>query len=137
MEDCLFCRIASGAIPAQVIAESDRALAFMDIAPALPGHALVIPRHHVADALEASPSDLADVWALAGEVGRAAEGAVGATGVSFFSFARPDGGQTVFHLHVHVVPRTADDGFALWPHAPGDTDAIAAAAEAYRVALGR
>lgn len=137
MDDCLFCRIAEGAIPAQVIAESERALAFMDIAPAQPGHALVIPRRHVADALEATPADLADVWELAGAVGRAAEQAVGATGVSFLSLARPDGGQTVFHLHVHVVPRTAGDGFALWPHVPGDPDAIAMRADAYRAALDR
>ncbi len=136
MSDCLFCRIADGAIPAQVIASSDRALAFMDIAPARPGHALVIPRRHVADALVASPEDLADVWELAAEVGRAAESAVGATGVSFFSFARPDGGQTVFHLHVHVVPRTPGDGLALWPHAPGDAEAIAERADAYRRVLG-
>ncbi len=135
MPDCLFCRIAAGEIPAQVIAESNEAVAFMDIAPALPGHALVIPRTHVADALEATPQTLAACWDLAGRVGRAAESALGATGVSFFSFARPDGGQTIFHLHVHVVPRTAGDGLSLWPHQPGDADAVAALAERYRSAL--
>lgn len=135
MDACLFCRIVEGAIPAQVIASSERALAFLDIAPATPGHALVIPRTHVDDALVASADVLADVWALAGEVGRAAETAVGATGVSFFSFAKPDGGQTVFHLHVHVVPRTAGDGVSLWPHVPGDADEIAAIAERYRGVL--
>ncbi len=135
MKGCLFCRIVSGEIPALRIAENEEAIAFMDVNPALPGHALVIPRVHTDDALVASDASLAACMALAARVGRAAEAALGATGVSFFSFARPDGGQTVFHLHLHVIPRQADDGFALWPHVPGDFAAIGEIAERLRAAL--
>jgi len=130
MSECLFCAIAAGAIPARVIAETENAIAFMDIAPAAPGHALVIPRTHHDDALGASPEALAACMELAASVGRAAEAALDATGVSFFSFARADGWQTVFHLHIHVVPRSADDGLVVpWPSAPADPDEIAQIAE--------
>ena len=136
MDECIFCRIAAGAIPAQVIAEDERAIAFMDIAPAVPGHALVIPRDHAEDALAAADGDLAACLALAARVGRAAVAELGADGVNILSSARPAAGQTVFHLHLHVLPRSAGDGFSFpWHEAGGDAAAIAAAGERLRAAL--
>lgn len=136
MADCLFCGIAAGAIPSTPVAEDARALAFMDIFPAAEGHVLVIPREHHDDALDASEDALAACMALAARVGRAQEAALGATGATFLSCARPDGWQTVFHLHVHVLPRYPGDGLAIpWPVAPGDPDAIARTADRLRAAL--
>jgi histidine triad (HIT) family protein len=135
MADCLFCGIA-GRIPVIRIAETDRAIAFMDIFPAAPGHALVIPRVHTDDALTAADEDLAACLQLAARVGRAAVEQLGATGVTFQSLARPDAGQTVFHLHVHVIPRVAGDGFAFpWPHVEGDLAELEGQAARLRAAL--
>ena len=137
MDECLFCRLAAGEIPATRVAETERALAFMDIFPAVPGHVLVIPRAHADDALAADDADLAACVALAARVARAQEAALGAEGVNLLSSSRPAAGQTVFHLHVHVLPRVAGDGFSFpWPVAPGDPEAIAALAERLRAALG-
>lgn len=136
MDDCLFCRLAAGEIPATRIAETERAIAFMDIFPAVPGHALVIPRAHADDALAADDDDLADCFRLAARVARAQEAALGADGVNLLSSSRAAAGQTVFHLHVHVLPRRAGDGFAFpWPVGEGDPDAIAVLAERLRAAL--
>jgi histidine triad (HIT) family protein len=136
MSDCLFCRIASGDLPATRIAETDRAIAFMDIFPAAPGHALVIPRAHAEDALGAPDEDLAACMQLASRVGQAAVDALGATGVTFQTLARPDAGQTVFHLHIHVIPRVAGDGFTSpWVPAEGDLAEIEGIAARLRDAL--
>ena len=137
MDECLFCRLVAGEIPATRVAETERALAFMDIFPAVPGHVLVIPRAHADDALAADDADLAACVALAARVARAQEAALGAEGVNLLSSSRAAAGQTVFHLHVHVLPRVAGDGFAVpWPVAPGDPEAIAALAARLRAALG-
>lgn len=122
--DCLFCGIVEGRIPAAIVAEGARAIAFMDIAPATAGHMLVIPRRHADDLLDADPEDLAAVTALARELGVRAVDRLGAAGVGFYSFARPAAGQTVYHLHLHVVPRYPGDGVVV----PWSADAAAAAA---------
>ncbi len=136
MADCLFCGIAAGAIPATIVAEDAHSLAFMDIFPAAEGHVLVIPRAHHDDALAADGDALAVCATLAARIGRAQEAALGATGVTLLSCARPDGWQTVFHLHVHVLPRTPADGLTIpWPSVPGDADRIAQVADRLRAAL--
>ena len=136
MSDCLFCKIVAGDVPAIRIAESERAIAFMDIFPAAPGHALVIPRAHSDDALEADDADLAACMHLASRVGSAAIAQLGSTGVTFQSLARPDAGQTVFHLHIHVIPRVAGDDFTFpWPHVDGDIAEIEGHAARLRAAL--
>ena len=131
--DCLFCKILAGELPATIIREDQRTVAFMDINPATRGHCLVIPRNHHDDAIAADPEDLAACAAAAGELaGRAVE-RLGADGAAIVSLARPAAGQTVFHLHFHVVPRYLGDGLELpWVPRPGKPDEIAAAAEALR-----
>ena len=136
MYSCLFCQIVASEIPSYPIAETERAIAFMDIFPATPGHALVIPRRHSADALEAASEDLTACMTLAASVGRAAIAALGADGVTFQSLARPAAGQTVFHSHIHVIPRQDGDQFAFpWPSIPGDLTEIEAQAERLRNAF--
>lgn len=103
MTDCLFCRIVAGEIPATVVAETDRTLAFRDISPAAPTHVLVVPRDHhddVGACADADPALLGEVLAAAVAVARQ-EGLTG--GYRLLTNTGDDGGQTVHHLHVHVL----------------------------------
>jgi histidine triad (HIT) family protein len=104
MSDCLFCRIAAGEVPADVVAESDRALAFRDINPQAPVHVLVIPRDHFDNAAElahADPKLLAEVFRLAAKV--AEQEGVADSGYRLAANTGEGAGQTVGHLHVHVL----------------------------------
>ena len=131
--DCLFCKILAGEIPGTIVAEDERTVAFMDINPATRGHALVVPRRHTADLGKIEPDDLAAVAAAAQRVARRAREALGADGVNLMNSWGSDAWQTVFHFHLHVIPRYADDPLQLpWKPAPGDEDEIKAAADALR-----
>lgn len=104
MSDCLFCRIVAGDVPATVVAETDRTVAFRDVAPQAPVHVLVVPRDHHADAAacaDADPALLADVLAAAVAVART-EG-LADSGYRLLTNTGADAGQTVHHLHVHVL----------------------------------
>ncbi len=103
MSDCLFCRIVAGEIPATLVRESERTLAFRDIAPQAPTHVLVVPRDHYQDvaALSAHPELLAELVEQAHAV--AAEEGIGERGYRLVFNTGPDAGQTVFHAHVHVL----------------------------------
>ena len=101
-DQCLFCRIASGEIPAKIVSESVTCLAFRDVNPQAPVHVLVIPRAHVASLNEvASPALLADVMQMAREVAKH-EG-IAASGYRVVFNTNADGGQSVDHLHAHVI----------------------------------
>jgi histidine triad (HIT) family protein len=128
--DCIFCKIVAGELPATIVGEDERTVAFMDIAPATRGHALVIPREHSADLLSVDPDDLAAVsLAAKGLAGRLSE-RLGADGVNLLNACGAVAFQTVFHFHVHVIPRYEGDGLRLpWVPAPGDSDEIEAAAQ--------
>ena len=131
--DCLFCKIVAGEIPGTLVAEDDRTVAFMDINPATRGHALVVPRRHAADLGEVDPDDLAAVVQAAQRLAVRARDALDADGINLINAWGSAAWQTVFHLHVHVIPRYADDPLKLpWQPAPGDEAEIAAAADALR-----
>ena len=131
MADCIFCAIVAGELPATVIAADERAIAFMDINPATRGHALVIPRAHSQDIHDIGAEDLAAVIALAQIVAGRARRNLGAEGVNLMHSAGRAAWQTVFHFHIHVIPRYGGDPLVLpWVPAPGDGDEIAAAAAA-------
>lgn len=132
--DCIFCAIVSGQAPAHIVAESDHAVAFMDINPATHGHCLVIPRVHADDLLDISAADLSHCSELAQTIAQRAMSGLGADGVNLVNACRPAAWQTVFHFHIHVVPRYAGvDGLAMpWIPTPGDPSRIARAAEALR-----
>ncbi|MTD47076.1 HIT domain-containing protein [Conexibacter sp. W3-3-2] len=130
--DCIFCKIVAGDLPSTTIAETERAIAFMDINPGTRGHALVIPREHSRDLLEIAPDDLAACASLAQEIAGRAKDRLGADGVNLLNCCGADAWQTVFHFHLHVIPRYKDqpekDALRLpWVPAPGDMDDIAAA----------
>jgi len=133
MEDCLFCRIVAGDVPSTKVHEDDRAIAIMDIYPATRGHALVVPRAHATDLRDISDDDLAHCARVAKELAGKAIERLGADGVTVMQSNGPAAWQTIFHYHVHVIPRYEGDPLRLpWtPGDAGDPDEIADAARAY------
>ena len=131
--DCIFCKIIAGELPSEQIDSDERTIAFMDISPATRGHALVVPRNHAKDLLEIDPEDLAAVTVAAQRLARRAVDRLGADGVNLINSCGADAWQTVFHLHMHVIPRYVGDPLKLpWVPGPGDADEIAATAELLR-----
>jgi histidine triad (HIT) family protein len=131
--DCLFCGIVAGSIPSETIDSDERTVAFMDISPATPGHALVVPRVHSADLLEIEAEDLSATALAAQRLARRMKDVLEADGVNLINACGAAAWQTVFHFHIHVVPRYVDDPLKLpWIPKPGDSDEIAAVAALLR-----
>jgi histidine triad (HIT) family protein len=131
--DCIFCRIVSGELPSTIIREDERTVAFMDINPATRGHALVVPRRHVRDLLEIGREDLTATLAASQELAQRAVDRLGAAGVNLLNSCGQAAWQTVFHFHIHVIPRYEGDPLRLpWVPAEGDRDEIESAAAALR-----
>jgi histidine triad (HIT) family protein len=131
--DCLFCKIVAGELPATIVAEDERTVCFMDINPATRGHSLVVPRAHSADLLSVEREDLQAVALAAQRLARRASEALGAEGVNLLNSTGAAAWQTVFHFHVHVIPRYREDPLRLpWTPAPGEPAEIAAAAALLR-----
>jgi histidine triad (HIT) family protein len=103
----IFAKILRGELPCYKVYEDDKAFAFLDIMPRSIGHTLVLPKAPARNMLDASPDDLAHVVAVAQKVAKAAMTAFGADGITVQQFNEGAGGQVVFHLHVHVIPRKA------------------------------
>jgi histidine triad (HIT) family protein len=101
----IFARILRGELPCHKIYEDEHALAFLDIMPRAAGHTLVLPKAPARNLLDVDPADLAHVMAVAQKVARAAVTVFGADGITIQQFNESAGGQMVFHLHVHVIPR--------------------------------
>jgi histidine triad (HIT) family protein len=131
--DCIFCKIIAGELPGQIIDQDERTVAFMDINPATRGHALVVPREHSRDLLEIPEDDLEAVAVAAQRLARRMHERIGVDGVNLLNARGEAAWQTVFHFHMHVIPRYHDDPLRLpWTPAPGDQDEIAAAADELR-----
>jgi histidine triad (HIT) family protein len=131
----VFAKILRGELPAQKVYEDADTLAFMDIMPRCDGHMLVIPKTPARNVLDASPAQLAACMATVQKVAAAAMKAFGASGITLQQFNEPAGGQIVFHLHFHVLPRM--EGVALGPPASKmeKPEALAVNAERIRKAL--
>jgi histidine triad (HIT) family protein len=128
--DCIFCKIVAGELPATIVGEDERTISFMDIAPATRGHALVIPREHSADLLGIEAEDLAAVGLAAQQLAKRAKQQLGADGVNLLNACGAVAFQSVFHFHMHVIPRYEGDLLRLpWVPAPGDSQEIATAAQ--------
>lgn len=109
-EDCIFCQIvADRSMVPYWLAESDRALAFLDIRPIRTGHALVIPKSHAVDMTTITDTDWAAVASLSARVLNLLRRRLGTTGENLFVASGPGSEQSVFHLHVHIIPRTPND----------------------------
>lgn len=132
-EDCIFCKIVAGVLPAQIIEQDDRTLTFLDVAPATRGHALVIPKQHSTDLWEIGADQLESVTSAAQRQALRVRDQLGADGVNLMNSCGREAWQTVFHFHIHVIPRYVGDPLKLpWVPTPGDPDEIAAVAEALR-----
>jgi histidine triad (HIT) family protein len=128
--NCIFCKIVAGEMRATIVDEDERTIAFMDINPATRGHALVIPRAHSADLLSVDREDLGATMLASQRLAARMRERLSADGVNLVNSCGAVAWQTVFHFHVHVVPRYAEDPLRLpWVPAPGDPQEIAAAAQ--------
>jgi histidine triad (HIT) family protein len=131
--DCIFCKIVARELPATILDEDELTVSFMDINPATRGHALVVPRRHARDLLSVDPEDLYATAAAAKRLAARMSERLGADGVNLLNSCGAAAWQTVFHFHVHVIPRYEGDPLRLpWVPGPGDPDEIAAAAAALR-----
>ncbi|MDP3895144.1 MAG: HIT family protein [Mesorhizobium sp.] len=131
----VFAKILRGELPCHKLYEDADTLAFMDVMPQGAGHALVIPKIPSRNMLDADPAALAPLFAVVQKIAIAVKAAFAADGVTIIQFNEPASGQTVFHLHVHVIPRF--DGIPLKPHAGGmeKPEVLAANADRIRAAL--
>ena len=111
----IFAKILRGELPCHKVYEDDKALAFLDIMPRAPGHTLVLPKSPARNLLDVDPSDLAHVMQVAQKIAQTQMKVFNADGITLQQFNESAGGQVVFHLHVHVIPR--HDGVALKPPA--------------------
>ena len=111
--DCIFCKIVAGELPATIIDEDERTISFMDINPATRGHALVIPRTHSRDLLEIADEDLRATILAAQRLARRVSERLGTAGVNLLNSCGAAAWQTVFHFHIHVIPRYEDDPLRL------------------------
>ena len=132
-EDCIFCKVLEGEIPAQIVDEDDHTVALLDINPWTRGHALVIPRRHARDLLEISDADLANVAVAAKRLGARMCERLGCDGLNLLNSTGRAAWQTIFHFHVHVIPRYEDDPLQL-PTRPqrADDGELAAVADELR-----
>ena len=116
MTDCIFCKIIAGEIPTDKFYEDDDVIAFMDIRPVSRGHSLVVPKKHSEDILDAEEAVLHKTILVTRKVSHAIMKAVGANSFTISTNRGADAGQTVFHLHFHIIPRLKKDDLPPWPH---------------------
>ncbi len=128
----IFAKILRGEIPCAKVFEDERALAFMDVMPQGEGHTLVVPKARARTLLDLAPGDLAALMPRVQRVGWAVKAAFAADGLTLFQFSEAAGGQTVFHLHFHLIPRFT--GVALGPHTGAMADGALLKAQAARIA---
>jgi histidine triad (HIT) family protein len=131
-DGCIFCAIAAGEGPAEIVASDENTVSFMDINPATPGHALVIPRRHSEDLLDIDPDDLRHTTVAARELAERIEETLQPDGFNLLNACRPAAWQTVFHFHIHVIPRYEDDPLKL-PWIPRGAEAEEIARVAARI----
>jgi histidine triad (HIT) family protein len=132
-EDCPFCAIVAGDLPAQIVDEDEHTVAFMDLNPWTRGHALVVPRRHSRNLYEVDGADLGRAAVASKRLASLMRERLGCDGVNLLNACEPAAWQTVWHFHIHVIPRYEDDPLEL-PVKPrqGDEDELAAVAEELR-----
>ncbi len=120
-DNCIFCAIVAGDAPAEILDSDEHTISFMDINPATPGHALVIPRRHAKDLIEIEPEELAHCSLAAQRLALRMDKSLDADGFNLINACGVAAWQTVFHFHIHVIPRYADDPLKL-PWIPRGAD---------------
>jgi histidine triad (HIT) family protein len=133
MTDCVFCGIVAGTEPAEVVAEDAQTVTFMDIQPVNPGHVLSVPRRHARDIWELSSDEAGVLMVAAQRASNRIRHALNPDGLDLFVANGEAGGQTVFHVHIHTIPRWPNDRWVdPWTPIPGDPVEIAAVAARLR-----
>lgn len=113
-KDCIFCKIAEGIIPSHKVYEDDEIIAFLDISQVTQGHTLVIAKEHTSNFLTTPKELMHKVMDVAQRIGQAQMSILGAKGVNILTNVNKEAGQSVYHFHVHVIPRyVADEGFRI------------------------
>jgi histidine triad (HIT) family protein len=130
-DDCIFCKIVAGELPARKVDEDEHTIAFMDLNPWTRGHALVIPREHTRNLYEAPDEVLEHTIVASKRLALRMRDRLGCDGVNLLNSCEPAAWQTVFHLHIHVIPRYEDDPLRLpgQPTEPSDDELDAVAEE--------
>lgn len=113
-ERCIFCEIISGAVPAALVYEDEKTISFLDIAPVHKGQALVVPKKHSKNIFDATDETLSYLMPIAKKIARAIQKTTGAEGINIHMNNEPAAGQSVFHTHIHVIPRFREDGITMW-----------------------
>ncbi len=114
MSDCIFCKIVAGEIPASKVYEDDHVLAFLDITQVTQGHTLVIPKQHFRNVLDLEPQVAADLFSAVPAIARQLKEKLGASGLNIVNNNEEAAGQTVFHTHIHLLPRfDHNDGLSI------------------------
>ncbi len=132
-EDCIFCKIVAGELPSERVDEDEHTVAFMDVNPGTRGHALVVPRNHSRNLYEIGDDDLCHTALAAQRLARRMRDRLECEGVNLVNSCEAAAWQTVFHFHVHVIPRFSDDPLRLpWTPAAADADELAAVAAQLR-----
>ncbi|HRZ24906.1 MAG TPA: HIT family protein [Candidatus Contendobacter sp.] len=132
---CVFCKIVRGELPAVKVHEDEHTLTFMDIQPASPGHALVIPKTHAPNLLEITESELFVVAATAQRIARAVQKALAPDGIRIVQTNGAAAGQSVFHYHVHIIPMQAGQRVGAHGRERANPEALKALAAQIRAAL--
>ena len=134
--DCIFCAIVAGNIPAAAVYEDEHVLAFMDIAPANPGHLLIIPKRHYRNIFDMPTEVGSKIMQVAIPLARAIRTALEPDGLNLFQSNEAAGFQTVFHFHLHLIPRWEGDPLRLpWRPSEGDMEEISNTAAKIREVL--
>jgi histidine triad (HIT) family protein len=128
MENCLFCKIIAGEIPAEKIYENEKTLAFLDINPVNPGHTLVIPKAHHENLVDTEDGLLCEIILAVKKLAPVIVKAVGAEGYNLGVNSGASAGQVIFHTHFHIIPRFSNDGFKHWRGQPYKEGEMAEAA---------
>ena len=123
--DCVFCKIIQGGIPSYTVFEDGDFKAILDIAPASAGHVLILPKRHADDVFTLDEASAAKLFPLAKRLAQAVKEATGCDGINLLQNNGEASGQTVRHLHLHIIPRQAGDGvLPEWAHLTHDADAF-------------
>jgi histidine triad (HIT) family protein len=134
-DECIFCSIVAGDAPAHVVWEDDRTLTFMDIAPVVDGHTLIIPKIHCDDLFEADPEDLRAVISLSHRVAHAIGHVLHPDGLGVYQLNGSAAGQTVFHYHMHLIPRNHGEALQMDGRKRGDPESLEEMASRLRAAM--
>lgn len=136
MDNCIFCKIANGQIPSATIYEDDKFRVILDLSPAAAGHALILPKAHYRNIFDLDDATAAELFVLAKKIACATKAALNCDGLNIVQNNEEVAGQTVFHFHMHIIPRYHNDGQSIsWTPGTSDSDELKTLAEKIAAAL--